>query len=81
MNDPADPAAAEPGELVRRERAFVDADGNAWTVSEQPFSAYDRRQGRSLIFESDLAVRRVRNYPDDWIALSDAALLRLSWHI
>ena len=34
---------------------------------------------RSLVFESEHAVRRVRNFPDDWITLTDAALLELSW--
>jgi hypothetical protein len=79
MNEPVNPVAAELTELARRAREFVDADGNVWTVSEQPFSEYDRRRGCSLIFESDLAVRRVRNYPADWHGLSDAALHRLSW--
>ena len=34
---------------------------------------------RSLVFESEQVVRRVRAFPDDWITLSDAALLALSW--
>lgn len=60
-------------------RFFVDADGVRWQVTEQPFSEYDRRHGVSLIFASDGAVRRVRDYPDDWRSLSDEALAMLSW--
>ena len=48
-------------------------------MSEQPFSEYDRRSGYSLIFSSELAVRRVRDYPSDWFALSDSDLAALSW--
>lgn len=60
-------------------RIFVDADGTRWQVSERPFADYDRRSGLSLIFASDSAVRRVREYPPDWSTLSDAELLALSW--
>lgn len=61
------------------ERTFVDADGMRWRVYEQAFSAYDRRRGISLIFSSDAAVRRVREFPEDWGGLSDAELATLSW--
>ena len=61
------------------ERVFIDGDGIRWRVHEQPFSDYDRRRGMSLIFSSDGAVRRVRNYPADWMTLSDADLAALSW--
>jgi len=60
-------------------RVFVDGDGTRWHVSERPFADYDRRRGLSLIFASDSAVRRVRAYPQDWSALSDAELIALSW--
>jgi hypothetical protein len=60
-------------------RFFTDADGIGWHVREQPFSEYDRRRGRSLIFASESAVRRVRDYPDDWHTLSDEQLSLLSW--
>ena len=60
-------------------RTFVDADGVGWRVHEQTFSEYDRRKGRSLIFSSDGAVRRVRDYPQDWMALTDSELSELSW--
>jgi hypothetical protein len=60
-------------------RTFVDAEGVSWRVHEQPFSEYDRRKGRSLIFSSDGAVRRVRNYPPEWMSFTDAELSELSW--
>jgi hypothetical protein len=60
-------------------RVFVDVDGVRWHVHEQPFSEYDRRKGRSLIFASEGAVRRVRDYPEDWMSLTDDALADLSW--
>jgi hypothetical protein len=60
-------------------RIFVDVDGVRWHVHEQPFSEYDRRKGRSLIFASEGAVRRVRDYPEDWMSLTDDALADLSW--
>ncbi|HEV7993413.1 MAG TPA: hypothetical protein VGP25_16425 [Gemmatimonadaceae bacterium] len=62
-----------------RSRTYIDEDGQIWRVFEQPFSEYDRRRGHSLIFMSDLAVRRVRDYPDDWFALSEPDLAALSW--
>jgi hypothetical protein len=34
---------------------------------------------RCLYFDSDVAVRRVCDYPSDWAALSDEELLRVSW--
>ena len=62
-------------------RVFLDVDGTRWQVREMPFSNYDRRRGRSLIFWSDGAVRRVRDYPADWHELSDDDLLLLSWKV
>ncbi len=64
-----------------RVRSFTDDLGQQWLVSEQPFSEYDRRTGLSLIFASELAVRRVRVYPSDWFTLSDADLAALSWRV
>ena len=64
-----------------RTRTFSDDLGMRWLVSERPFSEYDRRSGYSLIFSSELAVRRVRNYPSDWFTLSDADLAALSWRV
>ena len=64
-----------------RVRSFTDDLGQDWLVSEQPFSEYDRRRGFSLIFASELAVRRVRDYPSDWFTLSDHELAALSWRV
>ena len=64
-----------------RVRSFTDDLGQDWLVSEQPFSEYDRRSGFSLIFASELAVRRVRDYPSDWFTLPDAELAALSWGV
>lgn len=64
-----------------RTRTYTDDSGMTWRVYEQPFSEYDRRTGFSLIFASELAVRRVRDYPSDWFTLSTAALERLSWRV
>ena len=57
-------------------RCVVDTAGTFWTVCEVAY-ALDRRSGRSLVFESDGAVRRVRNYPEEWHTLSDDELARL----
>jgi hypothetical protein len=57
----------------------VDADGVHWHAYERQVDDYDRRSGMSLIFASEAAVRRVRNFPADWRTLSDAELLALSW--
>ena len=57
-------------------RSVIDADGTFWQVCEVEY-ALDRRRGRSLVFESDASVRRVRHYPDTWFDLPDAELVRL----
>lgn len=75
------PATAHDEEAPEHERVFVDSDGARWKVKEMPFSEYDRRRGLSLIFWSDGAVRRVRDYPDDWYLLPDDELAILSWKI
>jgi hypothetical protein len=70
-----------PEQAEERVRVFVDVDGTRWQVKEMPFSNYDRRRGLSLIFWSDGAVRRVRDYPADWHELSDGELALLSWKV
>ena len=60
-------------------RSIVDDDGAHWTVYEQAFGDYDRRSSNSLIFSSEFAVRRVRNYPANWMELSQRELMELSW--
>jgi hypothetical protein len=52
--------------------------GEIWSVyedtrTEVPFL------GPALVFESDQAVRRVRQYPANWRELSDEKLYALSW--
>jgi hypothetical protein len=47
-------------------------------VYEQ-LSPYDRRRRADLVFESEDVIRRVRNYPTNWVDLSDDALLAVSW--
>jgi hypothetical protein len=78
MHD-ANGAADSSTDAPQAERVFVDAEGLRWRVFEQAFSAYDRRSGTSLIFANDAAVRRVRTFPADWMLLSDAELVTLSW--
>jgi hypothetical protein len=81
MSNSRDGAAIASVSPKLRSRTYTDGDGQRWIVSEQPFSQYDRRSGYSLIFASELAVRRVRDYPDDWATLSDHALDALSWRV
>ena len=81
MSNSRDDAAIASASPKLRSRTYLDADGQRWVVSEQPFSQYDRRSGYSLIFASELAVRRVRDYPDDWATLSERALDALSWRV
>lgn len=54
------------------------SQGEYWRVAEH-HDLLGSDVVRSLVFESENAVRRVRNFPDDWLTLSDAALLALSW--
>jgi hypothetical protein len=79
MNEPTDGVPPSRQKAAESVRVFVDADGIRWQVSERPFADYDRRRGLSLIFASDAAVRRVREYPANWFALSDEELSALSW--
>jgi hypothetical protein len=67
-----------PIRVGERHRTFTDRDGTFWDVKEVANPDYDRRSGSSLIFESINAVRRVRNFPANWVKLSDADLDDLS---
>lgn len=58
-------------------RVIVTAGGQHWVVREVELSTYDRRT-RSLVFLTDGAMRRVRNYPVNWRQCSDAELLAIS---
>jgi hypothetical protein len=59
---------------------LVRTDDGEWRVYELESGPYDRRSGFSLVFESDGVLRRVRDYPTGWRALSDAELMEVSWH-
>lgn len=59
---------------------MLDEHGAHWSIFEQAFADFDRRRGLSLIFSSESAVRRVRDYPSNWAQLSDAELMALSWN-
>jgi hypothetical protein len=72
------PSRPPPARVDQRRRMFSDSDGRRWRVREVPNPSYDRRGGMCLIFESADTLRRVRNFPADWYALSDDALLELS---
>lgn len=61
-----------------RRRTFTDEEGVYWEVREVKNPDYDRRGGMSLVFESSLGFRRVRNYPDDWYEWSPGDLAVLS---
>ena len=61
------------------ERFFDDAEGTRWRVYESRLTDYDKHRGQSLIFSSETAVRRVRDFPENWANLSDEDLRLLSW--
>lgn len=67
-----------PVTAAERRRTFIDLEGVQWDVYEIRNPDYDRRSGQSLIFESVGAMRRVRNYPADWMQRSTDELIRLS---
>jgi len=76
---------ADPPQTPRIERlasrSVRDAHGVPWLVQEIRDWAYDRRASLSLVFSSDDAMRRVRSYPANWIELSDAELIALSFGV
>ena len=74
------PLASLLREAQRTARQII-VDGVLWLVYELPAMPFDRRSSTSLVFESDQAVRRVRDFPSDWRSLSDDELLALSWAI
>jgi hypothetical protein len=57
----------------------IVVDGAPWLVYELPAMVFDRRHGPSLVFESNSAVRRVRDFPTNLRAFSDDDLFALSW--
>jgi hypothetical protein len=73
MGNPSDPFSSYLPQARDRPRTLV-IHGEHWTVYERADPMLDRRASSSLIFESDGAVRRVRNYPANWRELSDEEL-------
>jgi hypothetical protein len=60
-------------------RVFRDERGMLWHVFERTVPRTDDMAGRPcLIFESDMAFRRVWSFPDNWRQLSATELLALS---
>jgi hypothetical protein len=76
--DPLLAAPANPTPGSRRSvRRILGDDGEEWIVEERPLP-YDRRRGTCLVFQRVGLARRVRDFPSNWLALSDAELYRLS---
>lgn len=59
-------------------RVVIDAQGEHWFVFEHT-PEYDRRATPTLVFMSELIVRRVRTFPANWEELSDSELFAVSW--
>ncbi len=76
MADPSSPSHALA--LAQQAGRHAIADGVLWLIYELPPLPLDRRTSPSLVFESDSVIRRVRDYPVDWRALSDEQLIELS---
>lgn len=75
MSDPGRPRAP-----AARRRTFRSADGELWAVAEREAGHFSNGMPRrSLIFENEGVLRRVYDYPAEWIQLTDAQLERLSW--
>ena len=71
---------AGPDHDLRRERRLMGPDGREWRVREIPMPSYDRRGGRCLVFETNDAARRVRQYPARWYDCDDSELYTMSLH-
>jgi hypothetical protein len=56
-------------------RILTDDEGHLWRVREVSFAD----ASPSLIFESECGFRRVREYPRNWLVLSEVQLFELSW--
>ena len=50
-----------------------------WIVGERPARTCDVQQTPHLVFESELCIRRVRNFPTNWRDLGARELYDLSW--
>lgn len=72
-------APLEPSGPTVPKRQFTDARGNLWEVRERPAPREPWARGPSfLLFESSGIVRRVWDFPADWITLPDRELEQLS---
>lgn len=60
-------------------RTIQDEVGTQWRVWERS-DTHDRSARPSLVFESDAAIRRVREYLENWFQLTDAELYAISFH-
>ena len=79
MSDPGHESfiAARRDALLTARVLFVDHV--RWSVYELTEGPYDRRSASSLVFECEQMMRRVRDFPAEWRALSDEDLFALSW--
>jgi hypothetical protein len=60
-------------------RVLIDpGTSTTWVVVEIRDAPYDRRGGRSLVFSTDGVMRRVRDFPENRLELSDEELVRVS---
>ena len=75
---PYDPDPPEPHTREGSPMRVIQTEETEWRVYEQ-VAAYDRRRRPDLVFESDGVIRRVRNYPPNWVELTDGELLDVSW--
>jgi hypothetical protein len=62
---------------ARRSARELICEEGCWLVYEIPAPAYDRRRSPCLVFETEGAFHRMRDYPAEWRELDDAALLAL----
>ena len=65
-----------PGKVRR-----ISADGFRWIVQEVSAPAFDRRGGTHLMFDGESIMRRVREFPANWMELSDEELYALSQRV
>jgi hypothetical protein len=64
---------------VLSERRVLGRNGEAFTIRELEAGACPgSRTGRCLVFENHSLVRRLWDYPADWLAMSDVAVLALA---
>ena len=61
---------------VRAPSRKLHMEGRDWFIFELAATA---NEAASLVFETELMVRRIRTYPANWAALDDASLYALSW--